>query len=63
MIVKISGKDINIFYDTTKPEGDKARAADYSKAMELLGWRPKVDLGEGLREQYEWIKSAIEKTN
>ena len=59
-VVAISGKDIDIFYDTTKPEGDKARSADYSKAKEILGWEPKVKLGDGLKEQYEWIKNRIE---
>ena len=60
-IVKISGKDIVPFYDTTKPEGDKARSADWSKAKEVLGWEPKVSLEDGLRQQYEWIKKDIEK--
>lgn len=59
-VVKISGKDIEIFYDTTKPEGDKARSADYTKAKEILGWEPKVKLEDGLKEQYEWIKNRIE---
>lgn len=60
-VVEISGKDIDIVYDTTKPEGDKARSADWSKAKEVLGWEPKVSLEEGLREQYEWVKAQIEK--
>ena len=60
-VVKISGKDIVPFYDTTKPEGDKARSADWSKAKEVLGWEPKVSLEDGLRQQYEWIKNDIEK--
>lgn len=60
-VVKISGKDIVPFYDTTKPEGDKARSADWSKAKEILGWEPKMSLEEGLRQQYEWIKNDIEK--
>jgi len=60
-VVKISGKDITPFYDTTKPEGDKARSADWSKAKEVLGWEPKVKLEDGLREQYEWVKAQIEK--
>lgn len=59
-VVKISGKDITPFYDTTKPEGDKARSADWSKAKEILGWKPKVCLEDGLRQQYEWIKRDIE---
>ena len=29
-VIRISGKDITPFYDITKPEGDKARSADYS---------------------------------
>ncbi|MDE6749525.1 MAG: NAD-dependent epimerase/dehydratase family protein [Lachnospiraceae bacterium] len=59
-VVKISGKDIDIYYDTTKPEGDKARSADYSKAKAILGWEPKVKLEDGLKEQYQWIKNHIE---
>ncbi len=59
-VVKISGKEIDIFFDTTKPEGDKARSADYSKAKEVLGWEPTVKLEEGLKAQYNWIKAQIE---
>ena len=59
-VVKISGKVINVFYDSTKPEGDKARSADYSKANEVLGWKPTVKLEDGLKAQYNWIKSQIE---
>lgn len=62
-IIRISGKDIEPFYDTSKPEGDKARSADYSKARTILGWEPKVSLEDGLREQYEWVKAQMEKTN
>jgi GDP-D-mannose 3', 5'-epimerase len=61
LIVKISGKKINVFYDITKPEGDKARSANYTKASETLGWTPKVSLEEGLIEQYQWVKLQIEK--
>lgn len=59
MIVRISGKDIDIFYDTTRPEGDKARSADYSKAQRILGWEPKTSLEIGISLQYEWIKKQI----
>ena len=62
-VVRISGKDIEPFYDTSKPEGDKARSADYSKAKTILGWEPKVSLEDGLREQYVWVKAQMEKTS
>jgi GDP-D-mannose 3',5'-epimerase len=63
IVIKISNKEIDVFYDTTKPEGDKARSADYSKAKELLGWEPKVSLEHGLIQQYIWVKSQIEVHN
>jgi GDP-D-mannose 3', 5'-epimerase len=55
-IVEISGKKITIEFDVTKPEGDGGRCADYSKAMNILGWRPSIELKDGLRETYEWIQ-------
>jgi nucleoside-diphosphate-sugar epimerase len=62
-IIRISGKDITPIYDTSKPEGDKARSADYTKAKAILGWEPRVRLEDGLREQYEWVRQQIEKSS
>lgn len=58
-IIQISGKEIQPFYDMTKPEGDKARCADYSKAKEVLGWEPYISLEDGLKECYQWIEKQI----
>lgn len=58
-VIELSEKNIIPFYDATKPEGDKARSADYTKAKTILGWEPQVSLEDGLREQYEWIKKRI----
>jgi len=30
--------------------------ADMTKAKEKLGYKPKVSIHDGLREEYEWIK-------
>ena len=59
MVNQISGKKMNIIYDTTKPEGDRGRCADYSKAKEVLGWEPRITLEEGLTGLYRWIESRI----
>jgi GDP-D-mannose 3',5'-epimerase len=58
-VVKISGKDIEIRYDMSKPEGDRGRCADYSKAKEILGWEPRVPLREGLAELYAWVEGKV----
>ena len=60
-VVRISGKKIAIRYDTTKPEGDKARSADYGKAKNILGWEPSVSLIDGLTEQYKWIETHFRR--
>lgn len=62
-LVEISGKDIAIEFDTTKPEGDRGRCADYSKAKAVLGWSPQVDLRTGLSQVYEWVARRCEAGN
>jgi GDP-D-mannose 3',5'-epimerase len=59
-IVKVSGKPIEIQYDTTKPEGDRGRCADCRKAKEILGWKPQVELENGLAKTYQWIQKQID---
>ena len=61
-VVEISGKDIEINYDTSKPEGDRGRRADYSKANAVLGWEPNPNIREGLEDLYRWIEAQLEKT-
>lgn len=64
LVDKIADKKIEIYYDLTKPEGDKGRYADYSLAKEVLGWEPTVSLEEGLRETYNWVAELVgSKTN
>lgn len=63
VIARLSGKDIGIVYDASKPEGDKARSADYTKANRVLGWQPRISLEDGLRESYAWIEKRIREGN
>lgn len=53
-IVRLSGKEIEIRFDPTKPEGDKDRTADSSKARRILGWEQKISLDEGLERTFRW---------
>lgn len=59
LVVKISGKSIDIQWDTSKPEGDRGRIADCTRARQILGWKPHVDLETGLKRTYEWIASRL----
>ena len=56
------GKDIEIKFDPSKPEGDKDRTADSTKAREILGWDQKVSLDNGLEVLFrgEVVMSVVE---
>lgn len=62
-IVDISDKEIEIKYDLSKPEGDKDRTADWSKARNILGWSPQVTLQEGLKKTYDWCQKYVDTNN
>lgn len=61
-VVKISGKTINIQWDTSKPEGDHGRIADCTRARQVLNWRPQVDLETGLQRTYDWISDNLSRS-
>lgn len=61
-VVRVSGKPIEIRYDDSKPEGDRGRCADFSKARAVLGWEPRVDLESGLAGLYRWIDARIRQS-
>lgn len=58
-IVALSGKDITIQYDTSRPEGDIDRTADWTKAREILGWRPMTNIDNGLEETFAWVRRKL----
>ncbi len=59
MIFKIIGwKPNNLEFDTSKPVGALSRALDNQRATDLLGWHPRFNLEDGLRETIEWYTST-----
>jgi GDP-D-mannose 3', 5'-epimerase len=58
-VIEISGKSIKKEHDLTKPVGDLGRAADCGLAELLLGWKPKVDIDEGLERTYKWASEYL----
>jgi len=46
---------------TDKPVGVRHRAADTSRAEDLLGWEPQYSLAEGLAETIDWYTDSHEE--
>ncbi|MDI6814838.1 MAG: NAD-dependent epimerase/dehydratase family protein, partial [Dehalococcoidales bacterium] len=61
-VVEVSGKNIGIKYDLSKPVGPISRTADITKARTLLNWQPRVTLDEGLNQTYAWAEKRLKKS-
>jgi len=59
LIAEISHKPIEIRFDLTKPEGDRGRIAICDRARSILGWKPEVDIRDGLQWTYDWIAKKM----
>jgi nucleoside-diphosphate-sugar epimerase len=59
-IVKMSGKNIRLEFDSSIPMGPISRTADITRVRETLEWKPKVNLEEGLQLTYEWVKRKLD---
>jgi GDP-L-fucose synthase len=53
IICRIVGFEGRIDFDHTKPDGTPKKLVDTSR-LNKLGWRPRVDLLEGLTDTYNW---------
>lgn len=59
IIAKIAGKTITRQHDLSAPQGVRGRNADLTLVKKVLGWKPKIDLEEGLANTYRWIDRML----
>jgi nucleoside-diphosphate-sugar epimerase len=57
---RLIGSDIQPLHEDNRPGDVRHSKADITAAMTDLGYRPKVDLAEGMRRTYEWFISKDE---
>lgn len=53
-IMKAVDYDCGVHWDASKPDGQPRRMLDISRAKNILGWKPKTNLDEGLKKTVEW---------
>jgi len=54
LIVRLTGFKGEIFWDSSKPDGQPRRMLDISKAKKEFGFRSKTSLEEGLKKTIDW---------
>ena len=57
LVARVVGFEGAIAYDTSKPDGTPRKLLDSSR-LHSLGWRPQVDLEQGLRHAYDDFKTT-----
>ena len=58
-ICDIMGFDGEILYDTSKPDGQPRRCLNTSKAAQLLGFKARTSLQDGLIHTIKWFKETV----
>lgn len=56
IVKRIVGFEGEIVYDKTKPNGTPRKMMDATK-IKSLGWEPKIDLEQGIKDFYDWYCS------
>lgn len=57
-IAKIIGFKGKIVFDTTKPDGTMRKLMNNKRLMKL-GWKPTVDLEEGINKTVQWYRKVV----
>jgi nucleoside-diphosphate-sugar epimerase len=61
MIVRMTGFQGKLVWQTDKPNGQPRRGLDVSRAKEYFGWSAQVPFEEGMRRTIEWFKEHRDK--
>jgi dTDP-glucose 4,6-dehydratase len=59
LVIKVVGSKSRIRYEPLPQDDPKQRQPDITKARQLLGWEPKIDLENGLRLSLDYFKKAV----
>jgi len=61
VVLKVTGSKSRIRHEPLPQDDPKQRQPDITKARQLLGWEPKIDLETGLRLSLDYFKQALAK--
>jgi len=59
LIIELTGTKSEIVYEALPVDDPKVRQPDITRAKELLGWEPNVDVREGLGHTIDYYSTRI----
>jgi GDP-L-fucose synthase len=61
LIIRLTGFEGGLIWDTSKPNGQPRRGLDVSRAERYFGWKAQVSFEDGLRRTIEWYRQNGQK--
>lgn len=61
LIVRLTGYQGKIVWDTSKPDGQPRRKLDTTRALKCFGFQAQMDLEEGLKKTIRWYQNQQSK--
>ena len=58
-VLAVTGSKSALKYEALPQDDPKQRRPDISKAKQLLGWEPQIDLDNGLRMSLEYFRGEV----
>jgi dTDP-glucose 4,6-dehydratase len=58
-IIRITGAKSTIEYKPLPVDDPKVRQPDISRAKEILGWEPKIQFDEGIKQTIEYFRHSL----
>jgi dTDP-glucose 4,6-dehydratase len=58
-VLHVTGSKSQIHYKPLPQDDPRQRRPDITKARQLLGWEPKIDLETGLRKSLDYFKKSV----
>jgi GDP-L-fucose synthase len=59
LVQDVVGYEGELVWDTSKPDGTPRKLLDVSRVNEL-GWRPSIELEDGIRATYGWFRDQVQ---
>ncbi len=62
VVLEVTGSASRVRFEPLPQDDPRQRCPDITKAKQLLGWEPKIDLRAGLQLSLEYFRSAVGQT-
>lgn len=62
-VQRATGQDQPVTWDTSKPSGEPYKIADISRARDILGFAPKVELADAIARTVRWYRRNRERAS